>query len=189
MAISRARKEELVALYADLIDRSDAIFVSKYSGMSVKQLEELRGVVREANGSLHVTKNTLLALALEQKGQPIPDALLKGQVATTFSLGDAPSMAKALLKQEKAQDLFEISGAVFGGQVIGHDEVDALSNMPSMDEMRAKLLSLVSGDIFRTKMVRLTSASSRDIVTVMSNSVRQLVNVVDAYSKKEDAAA
>jgi len=186
VAISRARKEELVALYADLIDRSDAIFVSKYTGMTVKQLEALRGVVREANGSLHVTKNTLLALALEQKGQPVPDDILKGQVAATFSLGDAPSMAKALLKHEKAEELFEINGAVFGGQVLGHDQVDALSSMPSMDEVRGKLLSLVSGDIFKTKMVRLTSGPSRNIATVLSNSVRQVINVVDAYSKKEE---
>ena len=187
MAISRARKEELVALYADLIDRSDAIFMSKYTGMTVKDLEELRGVVREANGAVHVTKNTLLALALEQKGQPVPEELLKGQVAATFSLGDAPSMAKALLKQEKALELFEISGAVFGGQVIGHDDVDSLSNMPSMDEMRSQLLSLVSGNIFRNKMVRLTSGPQRNIATVLSAGVRQVLNVVDAYAKKEEA--
>ena len=58
-----------------------------------------------------------------------------------------------------------------------------------MDEIRAKLLSLVSGDQFKSKLVRITSAPARDIASVLGAGVRQVLNVVDAYAKKEEAAA
>ena len=186
MAISKARKEELVGIYVDLIERSDAIFVSEYKGMTVKQLEELRHQVREKDGALHVTKNTLLRIALEQTGRPIPSDLLSGQVAALFSLGQAPSMAKALLDYEDKEEIFELKGAVFGPQILDSKGIETLSKMPTMDEVRAKLAGLLSGKAISGKFVTLMATPQQRTVNIMNNSVSQLVNVLNAYTQKQE---
>ena len=65
MAISKSRKEELIAQYSDLIEKSEAIFLAEYAGMSVKAMDSLRDELYKADGAFHVTKNTLLKKALE----------------------------------------------------------------------------------------------------------------------------
>ena len=72
MAISKQKKEELVAQYKDLIEQSDALILTEYKGMAVKDMQDLRSKVREADGALYVTKNTLLKLALEETGATVP---------------------------------------------------------------------------------------------------------------------
>jgi large subunit ribosomal protein L10 len=102
LAISRKRKEELVAQYTDLIEQSEAIILTEYKGMSVKSMEGLRTKVREVNGSFYVTKNTLLQYALEQIDTPVPQELLLGQVATGFAAqGEVAALAKALVDYAK----------------------------------------------------------------------------------------
>ncbi len=71
MAISKKRKEDLVAQYKDLIEQSEAIFLTEYGGMSVKNLQALRSKLREADGKFYVTKNTLFSLALEESDLPL----------------------------------------------------------------------------------------------------------------------
>ncbi|MDJ0753123.1 MAG: 50S ribosomal protein L10 [Ardenticatenaceae bacterium] len=176
MAISRARKEELVTQYVDLLERSDAVIMTDYTGMGVKQLEELRVEVRKAEGALYVTKNTLLRVALEQVGKPVPTDLLNGQVAVGFALGEAPTLAKALADYADKEDIFEIKGGLFGDEVISKDQVESLAKMPSLDQLRGQ-------------MVGLLSAPARNLASVVASGVRQVVNVLDAYAKKDDAEA
>ena len=176
MAISRARKEELVAQYVELLERSEAIFVTDYTGLKVKLLEDLRGEVRKADGALFVTKNTLLRVAMEQAGRQIPEDMLNGQVAVGFSLGEAPTLAKALADFAKKQELLKIKGGVFGEELLDGDQVKALADMPTLDQLRSQLLGLLN-------------APARNIASVVAGSVRQVVNVLDAYSKKDEAEA
>ncbi|MFT7586926.1 MAG: large subunit ribosomal protein L10 [Cellvibrionaceae bacterium] len=187
LAISKKRKEELVALYADLIERSDAIFVTKYTGMSVKLMEELRHKVTESKGSFHVTKNTLLAHALEQADLPVPAELLHGQVAATFSLGEAPALAKVLKEHAKKDEFFEISGAVFGSQILDEKGVDTLSTMPTLNELRATMAGLLSGKTITGKLVRLLATPAQDTVSILNNSVKQVLNVLNAHATSESA--
>ncbi len=176
MAISRERKEELVATYVDLLERSDAVFVTDYTGLKVKLLEELRGEVRKADGALYVTKNTLLRVALEQAGKPVPEDLLNGQVAVGFSLGEATNLAKALTNYAKKQELLKIKGGLFGAELITGEQVKALADMPSLDELRSQLVGLIS-------------APARNVASVVAGGVRQVVNVLDAYAKKDETGA
>lgn len=175
MAISKARKQELVAQYVDLLDKSDAIFFADYTGMSVKQLEELRAKVRESEGAFHITKNTLLQVALKQSGYSVPEDVLQGQVATGFALGEAPTMAKALTDYAKSVDEITIRGGLMDANTLSDEDVKALADLPSMDELRATILSMVNGP-------------ARNLVGVVASSVRQVVNVIDAYAKNEEGA-
>jgi large subunit ribosomal protein L10 len=119
-----------------------------------------------------VTKNTLLRNALEQTDRPVPEELLVGQVATGFALNEAPSMAKALTDFAKNQENLVIKGAILGSKVLTAEQVADLAKLPSLDELRAQIIGLLS-------------APAQNLTSVIAGGVRQVVNVIDAYSKKE----
>lgn len=175
MAISKARKEELVAQYKDLIENSRALFLTEYTGLTVAQMEALRAEVRKADGAFHVTKNTLLALALEETGNPVPSELLQGQVASGFALGEAPALAKALVNYAKDEELLVLRGGIMETNLLSADDVDALAKLPSLDQLRAQILGMIN-------------APARDIAGIIASGVRQVVNVIDAYAKKDESA-
>ncbi len=175
MAISKKRKDSLVKQYSDLVDKSRAIFVADYSGMSVKSMEGLRKEVREANGVIQVTKNTLLGIALTQVNKPAPDDLLTGQLATGFALSEAPTLAKTLVDFAEKEDNFSIKGGILGNDILSVEQVEALAKLPTLDQLRGQIIGLIN-------------APAQNIVSAVTNGVRQVVNVVDAYAKSEDVA-
>jgi large subunit ribosomal protein L10 len=174
LAISKERKDTLVSQYKDLIEQSDAIFLTEYGGMTVKNLQALRAKLREADGKYFITKNTLLQLALEQSDVPAPSELLVGQIATGFAMGEAPTMAKALVNFAKSEENLTIKGGIMNLRLLSDKDVEALAELPSLDQLRAQIIGLIDGP-------------ARGIVSTLSSGVRQVVNVVDAYAKSEDA--
>lgn len=176
MAISKARKEELVAQYKGLIEESSAVFLTEYGGMTVKDLETLRGKLIDVDGQFYVTKNTLLKIALEQTDLPIPEELLRGPVAAGFALGEAPALAKALVDYAKDDEKLGLKGGIMEGDFLTQDQVEALAKLPTLDELRAQILGLLN-------------APARNIASVVAGGVRQVVNVVDAYAKSGEQEA
>ena len=175
MAISKARKDELVAQYVELINSSNAIFMTEYTGLSVSDMEALREKVREADGAFYVTKNRLLRVAMEQTDTPVPDELLTGQMAAGFAMSDAPPLAKALVDYAKKEEKLIIKGVVFDGDVLTADGVKALASLPTLPEVQSQLVGIIS-------------APARNLASVIASGVRQVVNVVDAYAKDEKTA-
>jgi large subunit ribosomal protein L10 len=173
LALTKKKKEELVAEYVDLLEQSEAIFLTQYTGLNVKKLQQLRSEARKAEGTYRITKNTLLLLALEETGKPAPAELLTGQLATGFALQEAPSLAKALTEFAKSEEQFAIKGGIMGDELLTIEQVEALANLPTMDELRAMILSLIQGP-------------ARNIASTVAGGVRQMVNVLDAYAKSED---
>ncbi len=176
MAISKARKDELLAQYTDLIDNSGAIFFAEYSGMGVKAMDELRNRVYEADGAFHVTKNTLLSLALQNAEREVPSDILQGQLATGFAMKEVPSFAKALVEYAEKSDNLTLKGGFLGERFVTAEEIEALAKLPSLDQLRSQILGLVN-------------APARNVASIVASGVRQLVNVVDAYAKSEEGAA
>jgi large subunit ribosomal protein L10 len=175
LAISKARKQELVAQYKELIEGSKAVFLADYTGMSVKDMEALRAKVDEANGAFHVAKNTLFKLALIETDNPVPEAFFTGQVAVGFAIEETPAMAKVMVDYAKDVDTFRIKGGVFNASILSSDDVEALAKLPSLPELRSQLIGLLN-------------APAQNVVSVVTNGVRQVINVIDAYSKKEETA-
>jgi large subunit ribosomal protein L10 len=175
LAITKARKDELVTQYTELIGNSRAIFLAEYKGMTVKRMELLRDEVVKAEGSFHITKNTLLKIALEHNDQPVPEEILKGQIATGFAHNEVPTLAKALVDFAKTEEHMVIKGAILSGRVLSAEEVDALAKLPPLDVLRAQLIGLIS-------------TPATNLVSVVANGVRQVINVIDAYAKSEDTA-
>lgn len=176
MAISRARKEELVQQYMELIDESQAIFIAEYGGMNVKSLEGLRLKAREANGAVFVTKNTLLAHALREKNRPVPEEMLVGQVAAGFATGEVPTLAKVLTEYAKGEANLKIKGGILDQNILSSAQVAALADLPPLDHLRAQIIGLIN-------------APAQNIAGVIAGGVRQIVNVLDAYANKADSDA
>lgn len=175
MAITRERKEELLAKYVDLLKKSDAVFIAEYKGLSVQKLQDLRAEARKVGGVVYVTKNTLLLKALEEVGMGTPQEEMIGQLATGFSFGDAPNLAKTLLDFAKKEDLMTVKGGVLGKNILSIKDVEALSKLPSLDQLRAQLIGVIS-------------APARNVASVIAGGVRQVVNVLDAYVRKDESA-
>lgn len=174
MAISKARKDELVAQYGELIGQSKAIFMADYTGMSVKGMEALRQKVREADGTFHVTKKTLLKYALQQADSPVPEELMDGQLAAGFALDQVPTLAKVLVDFAKSEDKLTLKGGIYGNDILSYDQVKALAELPSLPELRSQLLGLIN-------------TPAQNIASVVAGGVRQVINVIDAYAKSEES--
>ena len=176
LAITREQKEKLVALYKDILNRNTALIFTEYSGLSVKELEELRGRIREVGGEFYVIKNTLAKRAIEEIGLPQLVGGLDGPTAIGVTDDDVTGLAKAIVDLEKETKVFQVKGAVIDGVIFESARVKSLAALPSMPVIQAQLLSM------------LQTPASR-IAGVLTGSVRQVVSVVKAYSEKETAAA
>ena len=176
MAISRKKKEELVASYIEQIKTSDAIIVTDYRGLSVPEIQDLRARIRNAEGSFLVVKNTLAMRALEEAGLPTIGDLLSGPVGLGFCAHNVPGVAKAITDFAKEKDALKVKGGLMGDVVIDEAAVKSLASLPPLDVLRAQLLGLIS-----------TPASQ--LAGVIAGGVRQLVNVVNAYAEKDNEPA
>ncbi len=176
MAISRAKKEELVQQYLDQLKNSEAIIVSEYRGLTVTQLEQLRQKIREADGSFAVVKNTLLKRALEEADLPVLDDMLVGPLGVGFCHQNVPGVAKAVVDFAKANDKLVLKGGMMNAKAIDESAVKSLASLPSIDVLRAQILGLIN-------------APASQLVGVVAGGVRQLVNVFNAYAEKDAEAS
>ncbi len=171
MALTKERKEELVNEYADLLNRSTGLIFTEYRGMPNKDLMALRRKVREANGAYHVTKLTLLKVALEQNGYPVPEGLEGTPIGVTFCLDEVPAVAKALRDYArdyaKGANLFHIRGGVMGDLVMDVHQVEAIADLPPLEVLRSQILGLID-------------APASSLVGVIQSGVSQIVNVLQA---------
>ena len=188
LAISREKKEELVAQYVQEINDSEGIIITEYRGLSVPQLQELRAKIREAQGSYAVVKNTLAKRALEEVGLPTADDLLTGPVGLGFCHQNLPGVAKVMTDFAKGNDLMVIKGGLIGKSVIDEAGVKELTKLPPIEVVRAQLLGLLNTPA--SQLVGTLNAPASQFVGVLSGGVRQLVNVLNAYASKnpEEAA-
>ncbi|RMF76424.1 MAG: 50S ribosomal protein L10 [Chloroflexi bacterium] len=178
MAISRKKKEELVAHYGELIDNTSGFVITEYRGLTVAQISQLRNKLREIDAKYVVTKNTLLKRTLTDAGWPVPEELLVGPVAVAIANGNFPGTAKAVFEFAKEfPDILVVKGGIMDGEVLDVSSVKAISELPSMDELRAQLAGLLV-------------QPATGLVSVLNSATGSLVNVLQAYVQEnsDDAA-
>ena len=171
LAISRERKESLVAEYIDLLKRSNGVVISEFHGMVDAEFKKVRRAVREAGGVHRVTKLTLLKRALQDSGYPIPAGLEGAPVAISFCLEDVPAVAKALKAYLKDAELMILRGGLMGQTVLTPAEVSAIADLPPLDVLRAQILGLLD-------------APASNLVGVLQAGVAQIINVINARVEK-----
>ena len=141
--MKRSEKKELVQKLKDEINASSSVIVTHYSGLTVDESEQLRSEMRNNGAKFKVTKNRLTKLALEQtQFKDIAD-LFTGPTAIAYS-DDPVAPAKVAVSFEKKLDKFKIIGGGYDGEKFDLEKINFLASLPSMDELRGKIIGLVS---------------------------------------------
>ena len=171
--MDRSQKAEaIVALNANF-QEVGVVVVTRNLGMTVAQSSVLRGKIREAGATYKVAKNSLAKLAVKGTSYEGLGDLFTGPTAIASSV-DPVAAAKAIVEFAKTTDKIEIVGGAIGAQVLNADGIKALATMPSLDELRAKLIGLVQAPA--TKIAQLTTAPAA-----------KLARVFGAYAAKDAA--
>lgn len=165
MAISRERKEQIVQDSIDTLSQSQGVVLTDYRGLSVAQMNELRGILRERGSRYQVIKNTLLRLALQEANWPVPDELLTGPVAITYCLGEVPSVAKALYDFAEETKILAVKGAILGTQVLDAKAVRDVADLPPREILLAQLLAALQGPL--SNLAGILTAPMRDLAHVL----------------------
>ena len=172
--MNRTEKAESVASLQEVFKASKVVVVAHYSGLTVAQMQTLRTQMKAAGASVKVSKNRLAKIALEGTDVVAIGSLLKGP--TVIATSDDPVAApKVAVEFAKANENFVILGGSMGKTVLNVDSVKALAALPSLDELRAKILGLLVAPA--TKIAQLSTAPAS-----------KLARVVQAYASKSEAA-
>lgn len=160
-----ANKEALVAEIKDRFSSAEAILMIDYRGLTVKEMQQLRGKVREVGGDITVYKNSLTEIAIRELALPNMDAYLAGPTAFVFVDADPVAPAKALTAFAKEHQALELKGGYVENQVVDANGLKAIATLPSREELIAKLLGTMLNPLSST--VRVLSGTSRAFVTVL----------------------
>jgi large subunit ribosomal protein L10 len=171
--MDRSQKAESVASLNATFNEVGVVVITRNLGMSVAQSTALRGKIRDAGATYKVAKNRLAKLAIKDTAYEGLDEFFTGPTAIATSV-DPVAAAKAIVDFAKTTDKIEIVGGSMGTQVLNAEGVKALASMPSLDELRAKLIGLVQAPA--TKIAQLTTAPAA-----------KLARVFAAYAEKDAA--
>ena len=167
MAISREKKEELVALYSEHLENASAVVFTDYRGSTVSQINGLRAQLKEADTGYMVVKNRLMRLALERNGVTAElDGLLDGPNAVAFIGEDIGRGVTALKDSLRGlEEIIEIKGGILEQSVLDAAAAAALSELPTREEMLATLLATIIAPA--TQLVRVVNEPGASMARVL----------------------
>ncbi len=171
--MDRAEKSAFVQDMHSVFADTGCVVVAHYSGLTVAEMGDLRRRMRTVGATFRVTKNRLTRLALEDTPSIGLSDLLKGPTGLAFS-SDPVAAAKASVEFAKLNQKLVVLGGAIGATMLDAKGVEALASLPSLDELRAKLIGLVN-------------APASKLVGVLQAPAGQLARVLQAYASKEAA--
>jgi large subunit ribosomal protein L10 len=172
--VDRAEKQASIEELSGVFKTSSVVVVAHYSGLTVAQMQQLRSQMRAAGGKVKVAKNRLAKIALKDTDVASIADLLKGPTVLAYS-GDPVAAPKVASDFAKANEQFVILGGAMGKTALDPNAVKALASLPSLDELRAKIVGLIQAPA--TKIAQLTNAPAAKVA-----------RVVQAYASKSAAA-
>jgi len=172
--VDKAQKAAQIEQLSEVFGSSGSVVVAHYTGMTVAHMTKLRRQMQAAGATFKVAKNNLALRALSAKGADNVDHLFKGPTGIAYANDPvaAPKVAAAFAKEN---DKFVILGGLFGKQALDANAVKALAELPSLDELRAKILGLLQ-------------APAQQLASVVAAPGAGLARVIGAHSRKEEAA-
>ena len=141
---TKAFKDDKIKLIKEKVDKALVAIVTEYKGLSVEEITKLRRALQKDGGDYMVTKNTLAKIAVKGTPFEVLTDSLKGPIALAFGFADQVAPAKALSKFIKETKKGEILGAALDGQLLSAAEAKALANIPSREEIYAKMLGCIN---------------------------------------------
>ena len=174
MAFTRKEKEAMVDQYRDWIENSNAFFVMSYQNMSMPDIDEARKQLREVNGEMHVVKNRLFKLVMDEMKLDYDAGFWEENNMVSFAFSDAPGVAKVLSDLSKT-NTFNIRLGYMDQALLSSDQVKSLADLPTLPVMRGILLGTVM-------------ASATKLVRTLAEPARSMAAVVKAFSEEGQAA-
>jgi large subunit ribosomal protein L10 len=172
--VDRAEKREFVTGLNGVFKSTGSVVVAHYAGLTVAQMNDLRSKMRAAGGTVKVAKNRLAIIALQGTESEGMKALFKGQTLIAYS--DDPVVApKVAADFARTNDNLVILGGAMGPTSLDANGVKALATLPSLDELRARIVGMISTPATR-------------IAQVVNAPAGQLARVFGAYARKDEAA-
>ena len=168
--MKRSEKKDFVSELKEELKNSSSIIVSEYSGLTVKEIDDLRKEMRQNGAKFKVTKNRLTKLALEDTQFKNISDLFTGPTAIAYS-EDPVAPAKVAVNFEKKFENFKIIGGGYDGEKMDNSKINFLATLPSMDELRGKILGLLS-------------APAQKIASVVKEPAGKMARMMSAQSKK-----
>lgn len=182
-AEQRERKGEFLDILRDRLERSSVAILTDYrgdgSGMTVKEISELRKKLRAVGGEYRVVKNTLVAKAAKELGIEGLDSHLKGPMAIAFGYDDPAAVTKAVLdfaQENKAKGVPRPHSGYMNGKVLNEKDLKALADLPTLPQLQQQILGLML-------------SSHRNIMGVINGPGRQVAQVVEAWRAKQEEGA
>jgi large subunit ribosomal protein L10 len=171
MAITREKKEALVAELVTKLQTSKSVVFTDYRGLTVEEIDEVRSQLRAEGIEFKVVKNTLFKLAAKEAGIEIAEDVTHGHpVAVAFAGDDEVAPAKITYTYSKKNDKFAIVGGILEGKEISDIMVKSLASLPSREELYAKIVGTLASPL-------------SGMVNVLSGNIRGLVNVLNSIKE------
>ncbi|MGB2388660.1 MAG: 50S ribosomal protein L10 [Henriciella sp.] len=171
--MDKAGKAESLKVLGGIFEESGSVVVARYAGLSVAEMTQFRSVLREQGASAKVIKNRLAKIALDGKGGDDAANMFVDQTVIAYS-PDPVAAAKGASDFAKENDKLVIIGGVMGDKVLDDKAVDALAKLPSLDQLRGKILGVLQ-------------APATKVAGVVQAPASQLARVISAYSSKDAA--
>lgn len=168
--MDRSEKEQLVSSLRKDLAESNLLIVAQQTGLTVAQVSDLRRQMREAGAQYKVAKNTLARLAIAGTENESMVSFLSGPTALAYSK-DPVAAAKVTINFANTNDKFKVVGGSLNGRLLSSKDVENLSKLPSLDQLRAKIIGTISTPATR-------------VAGVLQAPAGQLARVFSAYGKK-----
>jgi len=171
--MDRAQKAESIETLKGVFEGAGAVVVTHYMGLTVAEMTDLRGRLRKEGATLKVVKNTLVQKALDGSVGEAGDALFTGPVAIAYA-PDAVSAAKVATQYAKDNEKFTVVGGLMGQTVLDQSAIKALASLPSLDQLRGKIIGLLQ-------------APATKVAGILQAPAGQIARVIGAYAAKDAA--
>jgi large subunit ribosomal protein L10 len=171
----RNDKDAVIAEVQQLLTDTENLFVSDYRGLTVAELAELRGKLRQSGASFKIVKNTLGGIAADKAGREPVKELLAGPTAVTFCGDDLVGAAKALSDFAKTHPQLAVRGGLLDASLIDPDGVKALASLPPRDVLIAQVVGTMA-------------APMTGLVTVLQGTISGFVRALDQVAQQRAAA-
>jgi len=176
LALSRQKKEQVLAQLQKYIDSSQAVVLVEYTGVKMADLDAIRAKLRDTGGEFHIVKNTFIGKVFAANGMTVPAGFLKKSTAIAFAFTDAAATTKALTDATVKMDAIKLKGGFLGKQALSQAQVKALAELPPLPVVRAQLLGTLQ-------------APASKLVRTLAEPGRSLAYVIRAHTEPTPAAA
>lgn len=165
LPLTRHEKQQLIDLYKERLQRSEAVVILRNSGLTVADMTDLRKKLGDQGAMFQITKNTLFKIALADSQFPVPEELFTGTVGVCYVTGVISSTVKILNDYLRDQKKMDVLGALLPGEQLDPSAAKALVELPTREQALAQVLGTLQSPL--TSLVGVINAPLREIITVL----------------------